>query len=216
MRNTNSGVYANFRARPSKQMKRGVRLQGKLIRTLRLSKGWSQLDLAERAGVGERTIRNAESGRIIEGSTALYVAGALDVELEQLLHFRNSVNSDIHLRIADTFQKAVLLGAYLEFCSLLHEKVNWNFFCLPLRMRKNARGIMQTQCLLGELSTNEHVRELLSLKLQKVNVFRSESRVRAELVYCNPENSADFGHTHLLYIDSLNSQIIYLDQLIVG
>lgn len=197
-------------------MTRGVRLRGELIRTLRLSRGWSQLDLAERAGVGERTIRNAESGRFIEGSTASYVAGALDVELEQLLDSRNSVHSDIHLRIADTFQKAVLFGAYTEFCALLHEKVTWSFIWLPMRIRKNARGIMQTQCLLEELSTNEHVRELLSLKLHKVSVFRSESRIRAELVYCNPVDSADSGHTHLLYIDSLNGQVIYLDQLIVG
>lgn len=52
-----------------------------LVRQLRLSKGWSQEQLAEAAEVGRATIQRIESGQVVPGKeTALSLASALGVD----------------------------------------------------------------------------------------------------------------------------------------
>jgi transcriptional regulator with XRE-family HTH domain len=55
------------------------------VKELRESKGWSQQALAQRAGVHYRTIQDIEAGVMPRTSTAIAIAKALDVTLDQLL-----------------------------------------------------------------------------------------------------------------------------------
>ncbi len=55
--------------------RRGIRLDGELVRSLRKMYGWSQQLTAEYAGVSERTIRNAEKGHTLELHIAECIAG---------------------------------------------------------------------------------------------------------------------------------------------
>ncbi len=54
-------------------------VDGKLLRTLRLDNGYTQRDLARRAGVSERTVRNAERGSPVSPTTLGLLAQALGV-----------------------------------------------------------------------------------------------------------------------------------------
>jgi transcriptional regulator with XRE-family HTH domain len=51
---------------PSGKRSRSFRVVGPLLRSLRVARGWSQQDAAERAGVSDRLIRKAEAGEPIE------------------------------------------------------------------------------------------------------------------------------------------------------
>jgi transcriptional regulator with XRE-family HTH domain len=64
---------------------RGVKVQGALLKQLRVTRGWSQLELAKIAGVGERTVRNAESSRRVKLEFVSYLATALGVELLEIV-----------------------------------------------------------------------------------------------------------------------------------
>lgn len=112
-------------------MIRGIQLKGDIVRSLRRSRGWSQLDLAERAGVGERTIRNAEMGRVIEGSTASYIAGALDVSLELLLKSHSSSPQFDIRYFEQAFRDAFLYGRTHPLQSILHPECRWRMIGLP-------------------------------------------------------------------------------------
>lgn len=130
-------------------MIRGVQLRGELIRSLRIGRGWSQLDLAERAGVGERTIRNAECGRVIEGSTASYIAGALEVTLELLVkpHFRPSSPFSL-ARFELAFRDAWLNGRTAPLQELLAPNCSWRIIGFP---RTDSTNIVRTREKLDEL-----------------------------------------------------------------
>lgn len=55
------------------------------LRPARDCAGVSQLDLARDAGVGYRTVQNAEAGRIVSSRTLVKLANALDVPAAVLL-----------------------------------------------------------------------------------------------------------------------------------
>lgn len=58
---------------------------GEKIASLRRSLGFTQLQLALRAGVSERTIRNAERSRPINHEFLQYIAGGLGLPVEELV-----------------------------------------------------------------------------------------------------------------------------------
>ncbi len=55
------------------------------LRPARDRAGVSQLDLAQDAGVGYRTVQNAEAGRVVSSRTLVKLANALDVPAAVLL-----------------------------------------------------------------------------------------------------------------------------------
>lgn len=57
---------------------------GEKLRSLRESLGWSQLELAIRAGVSERTVRNAEKGQPLRHVFLGYLAKALGLPLAEI------------------------------------------------------------------------------------------------------------------------------------
>lgn len=130
-------------------MTRGLQLCGELIRSLRLTKGWSQLDLAQRAGVGERTIRNAESSKTVETSTASYIAGALEVCLDMLLkppppsHLSFSVS---HFELA--FREAFFERRIAPLQKMLTPNCLWRIIGIP---RKESISIVHSDEQLTEL-----------------------------------------------------------------
>lgn len=69
------------------------------LRNLRYHRGWTQSDLAHKAGVSEKTVANAERGKPLYASTASLIAEALEVEPEAL----NTANALIY--IADDPEK---------------------------------------------------------------------------------------------------------------
>lgn len=126
-------------------MIRGVQLRGELIRSLRIGRGWSQLDLAERAGVGERTIRNAECGRVIEGSTASYIAGALEVTLELLVKPHFCPSSPFSLaRFELAFRDAWLNGRIAPLQQLLSTNCTWRIIGFPRTDLNHVLGTRET------------------------------------------------------------------------
>ena len=54
------------------------------LRDLRMDKGWSTADLAEKAGVSQRNIRRLEQGATPQASTAYRIAQALGVRPSQI------------------------------------------------------------------------------------------------------------------------------------
>jgi tetratricopeptide (TPR) repeat protein/transcriptional regulator with XRE-family HTH domain len=64
---------------------RGLLLSRDELRKLRRNQGWSQEELAGRAGVGVDAIVRAEGGRRISGDSAQCIAAALRVTVERLL-----------------------------------------------------------------------------------------------------------------------------------
>jgi transcriptional regulator with XRE-family HTH domain len=59
---------------------------GDKVRDLRKERGWSQQELADRAGISMQTVSNLETGRHVPGiATLSKIAGALGVGLGELL-----------------------------------------------------------------------------------------------------------------------------------
>jgi transcriptional regulator with XRE-family HTH domain len=59
---------------------------GDKVRDLRKERGWSQQELAGRAGISMQTVSNLETGRHVPGiATLSKIAGALGVPLPALL-----------------------------------------------------------------------------------------------------------------------------------
>jgi transcriptional regulator with XRE-family HTH domain len=59
---------------------------GDKVRDLRKERGWSQQELADRAGISMQTVSNLETGRHVpEIATLSKIAGALGVPLPDLL-----------------------------------------------------------------------------------------------------------------------------------
>ena len=59
-------------------------MRGELVRRMRMSKAWSQSDLAKRAGLRQATVSNVERRGIARYSTALAIAGALGVSVTEI------------------------------------------------------------------------------------------------------------------------------------
>ena len=72
--------------------------KGALISQIRRSQGFTQLELALRAGVSERTVRNAERGQAIKHDFLKFIASGLGVSLPEVVH---SVD---HLQLREHWQ----------------------------------------------------------------------------------------------------------------
>lgn len=70
---------------------RGLKPNAKRLREIRLLAGFTQAELALRAGVGERTIRNAEAGRTIRHDFLRFIAEALGVTPQELVADRDEL-----------------------------------------------------------------------------------------------------------------------------
>lgn len=64
---------------------RVVSLDPRKVRKLRAQRNWTQVELAQKAGVAERTIRNIETGQSVRRDFAGFIATAMLVPLEELL-----------------------------------------------------------------------------------------------------------------------------------
>jgi transcriptional regulator with XRE-family HTH domain len=64
---------------------RGIKVDAKLFLQVRRARRLTQTALALRAGVSERTVRNAESGRRVRRDFLEYLAAALGVELVDII-----------------------------------------------------------------------------------------------------------------------------------
>ena len=101
--------------------RRGIRLNGFAIRQGRITRGWSQADLADKAGVAERTVRNAESGAPVKHHVADFVAGAREIGVNDLILDRAELPQRLQWQqISDVFQTS-LDGAVInaDFAALL-------------------------------------------------------------------------------------------------
>ncbi len=110
--------------------RRGIRLDGELVRSLRKMYGWSQQLTAEYAGVSERTIRNAEKGHTLELHIAECIAGALNTTISKL-SVEKTIVSDLRRLshwIAD-FEEELSLSIqkknFTAFCRRLHPEIEW-------------------------------------------------------------------------------------------
>jgi transcriptional regulator with XRE-family HTH domain len=65
---------------------RGIQIDVARFRQLRRARGLTQPELARLAGVSERTVRNAESGRRIRLEFLRYLALALGIEVTDVIH----------------------------------------------------------------------------------------------------------------------------------
>lgn len=96
---------------------------GTKINTLRIKKGYSQEELAERSGVSIRTIQRIESDQTNpSGFTLKAVAKALDIELESLVDENNSTDS---FDIINTINLRSLLGLIVPFGNFIFPYLLW-------------------------------------------------------------------------------------------
>ena len=79
------------------------------LRNIRISKGWSQRELAEKSGISERTIQNYESGSVMPKKRSSYtvLAETLGVEEPVLL----DQNIDFVLRANEQYGSAAMRQA---------------------------------------------------------------------------------------------------------
>lgn len=160
-------------------------LDGQRIQAMRESLGLTQLDVAQRIGVSERTIRNAETGRPIRYAIAEGLASTLQFDLlvhgrpvysgkanhqvDGVCHQGSSAEPDIQ-RVQGQIVEATL--AYLErtdprpFLQLLHPEVEWHCQMTP------------SSELAGSYSGRLGVEEYLDRLLQELREFsRHEFKV---------------------------------------
>lgn len=117
-------------------MHRGVRVDGATVQSLRISKCWSQRQLAEAAGISERTVRNAEKSLVLETYIANYLATALEVTLNEIVMERAEVRRGSRLntlirRVSSAYMKAVIDGTNHHLVQLLHPNIEWNCSAAP-------------------------------------------------------------------------------------
>src|SRR5690242_20299120 len=70
---------------------KGAETFSSLLRTYRRTRGLTQEALAERAGLGVRTIQGLESGRRPQQASVVSLADALDLDLEERRAFQRAV-----------------------------------------------------------------------------------------------------------------------------
>jgi transcriptional regulator with XRE-family HTH domain len=117
-------------------MHRGVRVDGATVQRLRKSKGLSQQQLAQIAGIAERTVRNAEKGQVLESHIANYLAIALDVPLNEIVAERAAPSRSRRLKslirkVSSLYMKAVLDLDEQSLIELVHPTVEWNCYAAP-------------------------------------------------------------------------------------
>jgi transcriptional regulator with XRE-family HTH domain len=99
---------------------RGVVVKGSLVAELRRARRLSQRELAKMAGVGERTIRNAESGKRVKLEFVSYLATALGVELLAIVDDRDELRTAIaEQRKIDIILEAIAAHGREGDCSAL-------------------------------------------------------------------------------------------------
>lgn len=62
-----------------------VTADGERLRAARVAQGWSQLDLADKAGVRQGTISNVENGKGCRPSTLRHISLALSIPLSEVM-----------------------------------------------------------------------------------------------------------------------------------
>lgn len=70
---------------------RGIQVNNRRFRELRKARGQTQQELASLAGVGERTVRNAETGHRVRPDFLRYLAAALGCDLLELVDDRDEL-----------------------------------------------------------------------------------------------------------------------------
>lgn len=86
------------------------------VKALRAAKGWTQRELAERSGIGKRSIEEYERGRIPR-KTVPQLADALDVTAHFLLHGEETIETRIE-RLIDVVNGLTLRIEQAEALSL--------------------------------------------------------------------------------------------------
>jgi transcriptional regulator with XRE-family HTH domain len=106
---------------------RGIAVDASRFRDIRLARGFTQLELALAAGVSERTVRNAESGRRVRYDFLKYLSVALGVDLAdialdfpELKYARREQYNAIHLATA---LEGFVSGDLAEYRNLLAANV---------------------------------------------------------------------------------------------
>lgn len=110
---------------------RGITIDGLKVRQLRRLLSWNQCELGHRAGVSERTVRNAEKSGALDVSVAGYLAKALGVALSEIVFEPNESNQEHYaVRFAREFDRAYELAiTQMEFdllLDLVHPDVQWH------------------------------------------------------------------------------------------
>lgn len=72
-----------------------------IIRRLRTERGWSQEELANRAGVSQGLISHIEHGKPIGGAIARALSVALEIPFEQFAGMISNANPDTHVPNAE-------------------------------------------------------------------------------------------------------------------
>jgi transcriptional regulator with XRE-family HTH domain len=114
-------------------MPRGVRIQGEVLRELRVSCGWSQSELADRAGVSERTVRNAEASCRLGVHAARCIAEALETPFDELtLSNSQAMPRRAWRPMIESFDRvysqAILSADVRGLLEIAHTDITW--FCM--------------------------------------------------------------------------------------
>ena len=108
-----------------------VEPHGEKLRHLRRALGWTQLELALKAGVSERTVRSAERGRPVRREFLDYLAGALGVDLQELAREPATIAGLVRWRRNARVLSENLVRLHYErvegpFIEMLHPKCELN------------------------------------------------------------------------------------------
>lgn len=119
------------------RVQRGVTLRGEILRTARMELGLKQVDLAELAGVGERTVRKAETGGTIAPYIAEYLCTALSLSLRDVIQpvveLRPPPNHETVLSEFDqVLGEALLFGKSDSLLSMLAPTPVWYSIAIPI------------------------------------------------------------------------------------
>ena len=137
---------------------------GAKIASLRRALGLTQLELAIRSGVSERTIRNAERGQSLKRSFLEFIAGGLGVSLQEIVV--PCKEFDVHLRwqrhverLLGVLQRVVTEHDATDAIELAHRNIR-------LRAETLMPNFSAAQVLAGEYRNSEGIERYVA------NAFR--------------------------------------------